>query len=76
MRRRMLRPHALQVVWRSVDCELRAMRKFREKPVVDAEQLTHDAVVSHVLDKTPLPDGCHLSSADWHAANRTVMMDA
>lgn len=47
--------------------------KFRKKPVlVDAVQLTKEAIDSHVLDKAPLPKGCYLSHASSHAPTRTV----
>lgn len=47
--------------------------KFRRKSMhVDAVQLTQDAVTSHVLDKTPLPDGCIVTSYEAHPPTRTV----
>lgn len=47
--------------------------KFRKKPVVvEAEQLTQAAIDSHVLDKTPLPDGVYLSSASAHPPTRVM----
>lgn len=47
--------------------------RFRRKPeYVDAVQLTKEAVEAHVLDGSPLPDGCRLTSARCHRGNRTV----
>ena len=47
--------------------------KFQRKPeYVDAVQLTLEAVHAHVLDKAPLPEGCHLASARSHPPSRTV----
>jgi hypothetical protein len=49
------------------------MTCYRRKPsCVEAVQLTQDAVTSHVLDKTPLPDGCIVTSSEAHPPTRQV----
>lgn len=49
------------------------MTTYRRKPsCVSAVQLTQDTVNAHVLDKTPLPDGCVLTSSDSHPLTRRV----
>lgn len=47
--------------------------KFRRRlEYVSAVQLTQAAVDAHVLDKTPLPEGCYVSSYDAHPPTRVV----
>lgn len=46
---------------------------WRKKPVeIEAFQLTMDVVISHVIDKKPLPFGVKISSSTCHPKNRTV----
>ncbi len=49
------------------------MTLYRRKPsYVSAVQLTQDAVISHVLDRTPLPDGSILTASGAHLPSRMV----
>lgn len=49
------------------------MTAYRRKlEHVSAVQLTQEAIASHVLDKTPLPDGCVIVRSSAHPPTRQV----
>lgn len=49
------------------------MGQYRRKPIlIEAQQLTREAIEAHLFDGLPLPRGVTLRSADFHSADRII----